>query len=547
MIAAHALSFTHPGDVGGFSDVSFSLPRGAHGALIGTNGVGKTTIMRILAGELEPDGGTADLGSGVRFMPQEVGFGPDERELTVRALLGRFAPSPLDVVDAEIRDADRRLAAGDDQAGIDLGEAYARWGDLGGYEIEARWDTTCRQVLGEGIDAVGERAATSLSGGERKRLVLGVLLDMPGIDVLLLDEPDNYLDVPAKRALEEAIIASPQTILMISHDRELLARAPQRIITLEPGCAWVHHGTYATYEDARQARQDKLGDERERWHEEERRLYRYFKLLKERARYSDTFAKKADAAESRWERFSRGGPPPAPVADQQVAVRLRGAGSGRRMLALHGLHVDGLLAPISVEVHHGERIAVTGPNGTGKTHLVRALAGQLPTHGGTVDLGARVAVGYFAQVNEQPAWEGHAPLSIITEQTGNDQRAMNALARYGLAGAATRPYETLSGGQKARLAILVLELSGVNLLLLDEPTDNLDIDSSRALEQALDSFDGAVLSVSHDRAHLATFDTWWHVDAEGTTWALSDLDAAVRALTDGLDAVPDRARTRLSD
>lgn len=546
MIAAHGLSFTHPGAVGGFSDVSFSLPRGTHGALIGTNGVGKTTLMRILAGQLEPDDGTADLAAGVRFMPQEVGFEPGERHMTLRALLASFAPAPLDEVDAVIRDAGRRLSEGDDHAGIELGEAYARWGDMGGYELEARWDAVCREVLGEGIDAVGDRPASTFSGGERKRLVLGVLLDMPGIDVLLLDEPDNYLDVPAKRALEAAITASSQTILLISHDRELLSHAPQRIITLEPGGAWVHHGTYATYGDARAARQEKLGDELARWQAEERRLYRYFKLLKERARYSDTFAKKADAAESRWRRFVSAGPPPAPVADQQVVVRLRGAGSGRRMLRVTDLAVEGLLAPVSVEVHHGERIGVVGPNGTGKTHLVRALAGQLSSHRGTVELGARVHPGYFAQINEQPTGVGRTPLAITTEQTGNDQRAMNALARYGLAAAAPRPYETLSGGQKARLAILVLELSGVNLLLLDEPTDNLDIDSSQALEQALESFDGAVLSVSHDRAHLATYDAWWHVDARGVTWALTDLQSAVRSLTDGIDAVAGPARAPLS-
>lgn len=287
------------------------------------------------------------------------------------------------------------------------------------------------------------------------------------------------------------------------------------------------------------------GDELARWHDEERRLFRYIKLLKERARDSDTFAKKANAAESRWRRFASAGPPPAPVADQQVVVRLRGAGSGRRMLRMTDLAVDGLLAPMSVEVHHGERIGVVGPNGTGKTHLVRALAGRLPSHGGTVELGARVQVGYFAQISEQPTWVGRAPLAIMTEQTGNDQRAMNALARHGLAAAAARPYETLSGGQKARLAILLLEPSGVNLLLLDEPTDNLDIDSAHALEQALESFDGAVFSVSHDRAHLASFDAWWHVDARGVTWALTDLEAAVRSLTDGIDAVAGAARTRL--
>ncbi len=535
MISVAKLSFVHPGDAGGFDDVSFTVPAGVHAALIGDNGVGKTTLLRILAGELRADSGEASVGGVVRYMPQEVGFADPHAD--VRRLVGSFAPPPLDDLNARILDAEAALAAGDDGADIALAEALGAWGDLGGYELEATWDAAARAILGVGFDELAHRPATTLSGGERKRLVLEVLLGA-SVDVLLLDEPDNYLDIPAKRRLEEAIRQSRQTILLVSHDRELLSAAPTRIVTLEPGGAWVHHGSYATYEEARELRQAQLGDALKRWQDEERRLYRYYKLMKQRAGISEALASRADAAETRWRRFVEAGPPPPPEPEQKVAMRLDGADSGRRVLRLEDLAIPGLVEPFSDEIRHGERIGLIGPNGTGKTHLIRTLAGDLvDRHTGVAELGARVTAGYFAQVNANAALAGREPLAIVSAETGNEQRSMAVLARYGLAGTAKRPYETLSGGQKARLEILLLELSGVNLLLLDEPTDNLDLDSARALEHALDDFRGAVVAVSHDRAFLRTMDRYLHVGHDGAVHAIADYDTAIAVLMDGIEAI----------
>ena len=222
---------------------------------------------------------------------------------------------------------------------------------------------------------LAERPATTLSGGERKRLVLDLLFASDA-DVLLLDEPDNFLDVPAKRALERQIAASKKTVLVISHDRELLAAAVSWILTIEGNGAWMHAGSYATYPQAREERQRKLGDAVKRWKEEERRLFALMKMFKERARYSSDWAKKADAAESRWRRFADGGPPPAPVVDQQIRVRIRGGDSARKALVLEDVGIDGLVAPFSDEIHFGERVGLVGPNGGGKTHLMRAFAGE---------------------------------------------------------------------------------------------------------------------------------------------------------------------------
>ena len=416
-----------------------------------------------------------------------------------------------------------------------------------GYELEALWDVACQRVLGCGLEQAAERDARSLSGGERKQLVLEVLLGSP-IDVLLLDEPDNYLDVPAKVALEQRLRASGRTILFISHDRELLRHAPTRIVTLERGGAWVHHGGYDTYEQAHQDRQARLGDALRRWQDEEQRLRDLVRILKERARYSDTFAPKARAAESRWRRFVDGGPPPPPVPDQRVHIRLDGRESGRRIAKLAGLAVPDLVRPFATDLRLGDRVGLVGPNGAGKTHLLRAVRDQARPDGdgGPVHLGAGVAVGFFAQVTDNPDLAGRTPGEAVDAVTGNRERTMGTLARYGLAGGATQPYETLSGGQKARLEILLLELGGTNLLLLDEPTDNLDIASSEALETALDSFRGAILAVSHDRAFLRRLDRFLYLDTDGSVHELADADVVVSALLDGLGAVSPASRRRLT-
>jgi ATPase subunit of ABC transporter with duplicated ATPase domains len=262
------------------------------------------------------------------------------------------------------------------------------------------------------------------------------------------------------------------------------------------------------------------------------------KTFKERAKYSSDWAKRADAAETRWRRFSEAGPPPAPVAEAPIALRLRGRDSARRVLDFRSLALDGLVAPFSDEIHFGERVGVIGPNGSGKSELLRVVAGERDPDAGELVVGPRVSRGFFTQLQRRRDLVGRVVIDVVLDRVrgAGVQAAMGALARYGLADAARRSFDVLSGGEKARLEVLVLELEGHNLLVLDEPTDNLDIDSSAALEHALDGFQGTVLAVSHDRSFLRTLDRYLMILHDGTVLALPSYETAIEALSD-----PDRA------
>jgi ATPase subunit of ABC transporter with duplicated ATPase domains len=532
------LAYSPPGVEQLFFDVSFGVAPGEHAAIVGPNGVGKSTILKILTGQLEADDGEFSIGGNYLQMTQDVGMSrPDD---SLRDMLIEVAPTALRTAGKTLFAAEKAMMSGEDD-GMKYAEALGDWGDLGGYELETQWAAAAQRSVKTPVDNFSTRLVGQLSGGERKRLVLDLLLNC-GADVLFLDEPDNYLDIPTRSWLEEQINACKSTILMVSHDRTLLERSATKIIAVEGSGAWVHGGSYATWPEARQRRQELLGDDLKRWNDEERRLFHHMKMMKQRAAQNFKNATKANGAESRWEKFVKAGPPPPPAPDQQIHVRFTGADSARRVVKFENVAVDDLFKPFSDEVHFGERVGLIGPNGTGKTHLLNVLNGKTDGAIGSITFGPRTSVGMFDQINDRPEYRGRHCVDIVRDKLIDEQKSMAALARYGLRNNAKQEFQTLSGGQKARLEILGLELAGHNVLLLDEPTDNLDIESSEALENALEGFEGTVLAVSHDRTFLARFDRFIMITDDGDVYELPDFDIALA----GLSAPDDLATLRLA-
>ncbi|MGW1195567.1 ABC-F family ATP-binding cassette domain-containing protein [Streptomyces sp. NPDC002536] len=509
-------------------DVSFRVGEGAAVALVGANGAGKTTLLRLISGELQPHGGTVTVSGGLGVMPQFVGSVRDER--TVRDLLVSVAPPRIREAAQAVDEAEHAMMTVDDEAAqLAYAQALADWAEARGYEAETLWDMCTTAALGVPYEKAQWRQVRTLSGGEQKRLVLEALLRGPE-EVLLLDEPDNYLDVPGKRWLEERVRETRKTVLFVSHDRELLSRAAEKIISVEPGPAgsdvWVHGGGFGTYHQARKERFARFEELRRRWDEKHAQLKKLVISLREAASVSHEMASRYAAAQTRLRKFEEAGPPPEPPREQDIRMRLRGGRTGVRALTCEKLELTGLMQPFDLEVFYGERVAVLGSNGSGKSHFLRLLAGDSENpvaHTGAWKLGARVVPGHFAQTHARPELQGRTLVDILwTEHAKDRGGAMSALRRYELEGQGDQRFERLSGGQQARFQILLLELSGTTALLLDEPTDNLDLESAEALQEGLDAYEGTVLAVTHDRWFARSFDRFLLFGADGRLREVSE-------------------------
>jgi ATPase subunit of ABC transporter with duplicated ATPase domains len=534
-------------------DVSFRVGDGAKVALVGANGAGKTTLLRIIIGDLVPQAGVITRTGGLGVMRQMVGVGLGD-DPTVADLLLSVSPARVRDASAEVARCELALMDADDEkTQMRYAEALAEYADAGGYDLEVVWDVCTVRGLGVPYDRAKYRSLRTLSGGEQKRLVLEYLLAGPD-EVLLLDEPDNFLDVPGKIWLEGRIRESEKTILFISHDRELLDNTATRIVTVELGSSgggnlvWTHPGGFASYHEARRDRFARLEEMRRRWDEEHAKIKALVLRLKIKAEYNDGMASQYRAAQTRLRKFEEAGPPTEQPREQQVAMRLKGGRTGKRAVVCEGLELsadDGgsLMHPFDLEVWYGERVAVLGSNGSGKSHFLRLLAagGSDPDvehrpvdetpiepvrHTGKAKLGARVRPGWFVQTHEHPELVGRTLLEILHRGDGRPdgrtgmgrEAAARVLDRYELAHASEQRFESLSGGQQARFQILLLELSGATLLLLDEPTDNLDVQSAEALEEGLEAFEGTVIAVTHDRWFARGFDRFLVYGADGDVY-----------------------------
>jgi ATPase subunit of ABC transporter with duplicated ATPase domains len=514
IIEVTELEYALPGGRVLFDDVSFRVGNKMHVALVGANGVGKTTLLRLIAGEDSPRAGWIRADGRILVMRQFVGSLGSET--TVKDFLLELSTEEVRRAAEEVRETElTTLSAGDSRRLDRYALALASWGEVGGYEAEVLWDTCTTAALGKSFDEVSDRSIHSLSGGEQKRLALESLFRSDA-QILLLDEPDNFLDIAGKRWLEGTMNASKKTILYVSHDRALLANTAHRVVTLEGRGAWTHPESFATYSEERERRIERIDEELRRYNDEHRRLVASMKEFKRRAAISDAFASRAKASVTKVERFERTVPRPKRPSDQNIRMDLTGGRTGKLALRTRGLGFPEVVRPFSTELYFGERVGVVGPNGSGKSHFLHLLVREDLRHVGEYKLGARVRPRLFSQLHDRPDIEDVPILDVMMARGFDRSKAMSSLKRYELHGAATLPFTVLSGGQQARFQLLLIEKDSPTMLLLDEPTDNLDVASAEALEEGLMNYEGTVVAVTHDRWFMLLMDRFLVFNADGS-------------------------------
>ena len=479
-----------------FEGASLSLERGWKIGLVGPNGSGKTSLLALLAGELAPDAGNCSLTPGTRIarIEQEA---PALEPRALDHLLG--ADSALRAAEAAIAEAE---VVGD---GHRIADAHERYAQAGGYTAQAR---ALAILAGLGFShADAGRAVREFSGGYRMRLSLGRALARPS-DLLLLDEPTNHLDLDAILWLENWLRGYAGTLLVVSHDRDFLDRATATTLAIHAhetgGALRLYSGNYSQYE---QQRALALEQQHAAAAGQEKEIERIASFVS-RFRAKATKARQVQSRLKRLEKMAR----VAPVyADESFRFRFEPPARHRERIveieeASAGYDGNAVLRGVSLALTRADRLAVIGANGNGKTTLVRLLAGELAPLAGERREGRDVVIGYFAQHQVELLRSDETPLGMMSRlyRSEREQRLRDFLGRFGFAGErAERPIGPLSGGEKSRLALAALVKRRPNLLLLDEPTNHLDLEMRRSLVMALQSFEGALVIVSHDRALLA--------------------------------------------
>jgi ATP-binding cassette subfamily F protein 3 len=498
---------------------SLVLPAGSKAGLVGKNGSGKTTLFNLIMGRLTLDGGAIEVH-------------PRARVGTVAQEAPGSEQSPLDVVLAA--DTERAALLEEAEHATDphrIADIHTRLADIDSHTAEARASGILKG-LGFSPEAQG-RPTSELSGGWRMRVALaGVLFSQP--DLLLLDEPTNYLDLEGTLWLEKYLAAYPYTVLMISHDRDLLNKAVSSIVHLERGKLALYRGGYDTFEDTRRMQMELNNKAREKTLEQ----IAHMQVFVDRFRYKASKAKQAQARLKMIQRLK----PPAAMFDEYAAPfsfpnpKVPPASpmiTFENVTAGYGEHV--VLKRLTNRIDPDDRIALIGVNGNGKSTFAKLLAGDLKPMGGQMRRSRGLEVAYFAQHQMDKLKPDWTPLEHVAELMPYDSEAKRR-SRVAQMGLSTTRMDTkaanLSGGEKARLLLGLITFSGPGMLILDEPTNHLDIDSRDALVAALNHYTGAVLVISHDR-HLidATVDKLW-IAQNGTIEEFDeDLDFYQRMLT----------------
>ncbi len=488
-------------------DVSLTLQHRDRLGLVGVNGCGKTTLLRVLCGELSPDGGSISMAKQVKigYLAQQNKPVPG---MTVYGLLNQVF-DPVREMEQKLRQMEHKMAETTDEKELSrLGESYARlnsaFEDAGGYS----WQSSIQGVLkGLGFPEEMQNQQTSvLSGGELTRLYLGrLLLQQP--DILFLDEPTNHLDLEALRWLEDYLSDYRGSVLVVSHDRYFMDRVCTGIVELAFGVTEQYPGNYSRYLDLRA----------ERWLTRERA---YDAQQKEIARQLEVIRKlrafnrekSIKRAESRVKMLDKIEVLDRPEEEKQIFFRFTAARrTGDDVLRVRDLSksFDGreVFSHVTFDLFRGDRVALIGKNGIGKTTLFRCLTGEQAPDGGAVIEGANLDIGYYDQ-HQKGLHDGKTILDEVWDDFPRmDQTAVRgALGQFLFSGEDVfQLIGSLSGGEKGRVALTKLMLHQDNLLLLDEPTNHLDMNSREVLEEALDGFEGTIFAISHDRYFINRF------------------------------------------
>ncbi|MCC6828438.1 MAG: ABC-F family ATP-binding cassette domain-containing protein [Novosphingobium sp.] len=465
---------------------SATLPPGGRVGLIGRNGAGKSTLMKAIIGEIEPDSGSVERPrrSRLGYIAQEAPAG---------------TATPFETVLAADAERENLLAESETCTDPDrLGDVHDRLLAIDAYSAPAR---AARILVGLGFDeAMQAQPLDSFSGGWKMRVALASLL-FSAPDILLLDEPSNHLDLEATLWLENFLQSYPGTLLVISHERDLLNNVVDYILHLQGGKLTLYPGGYDSFERLRAERAAQLAAARAAQDAQRAKLQDY--VARNSARAST-----AKQAQSRAKMLARMQPVVAMLEDPSLSFGFPDPDELRPPLitldrAAVGYAADKpVLQRLNLRIDPEDRIALLGRNGNGKTTLARLLAGQLPAMEGEMHLSGKMHIGYFTQYQVEELPSGATPLVLMTRaMDGKTPAAVRAqLGRFGFSGnRAMAEIGTLSGGERARLALALVTRDAPHLLILDEPTNHLDVDAREALVQALNDYKGAVILISHDR------------------------------------------------
>jgi ATP-binding cassette subfamily F protein 3 len=548
LVVGQGLSKVYGGDEI-FSGVSVEIPHKARIALVGPNGAGKTTLVSLLIGLETPTEGTVSVAKSARigYLPQrpEMAGGHTLWEEQLRAFQAlRQMETTLAQLAEQMAHPDAHAAAAEQYSQLE-----AEFDRLGGYTYETR----IRMVL----DGVGFRPddyqtpLSQLSGGQKTRAMLArLLLEAP--DLLVLDEPTNHLDIAAVEWLEAFLNSFEGAVLVISHDRYFIDHVATTIWELEFGTLETYRGNYTAYLAQREERRERLQREFEAQQAFIAKEMDYIRkhMGSRWTAQAKGRLKKLETMKKRGKIIERG-----PQERRQMRLQMAAANrSGDKVIETFGLVVGYADDPLplfrvpDVTVFRGETVAVIGPNGAGKSTLLKTILGQLPALSGHVKLGANVQVGYFAQAHETLDPRSTILDAVTSVRPMSHSDARHFLGAYLFSGDDVfRTIDTLSGGERGRVALARLALMEANLLLLDEPTNHLDIDSQEILQAVIEDFAGTVLLISHDRYLIARLATQiWAVTPTPTAEAQAVLEVFDGTYEEYLSARSTRAAEKTS-